>query len=369
MASFVDPLGSVPAPSPLEEKAAPPESQDRSRSPSPPPPPTPAKAVFSPTASSASFPDSPLHAETSPDAIVSPQPNVWRGVSSPLHSESWSSPATPPADPRPQLHIQSSTTVQRPTPQSPSSQPRTPSSFSPGPPRSPFTDIPPPSLRASKVYDEEAAGQIAVQRERDRQQGHTNGVNGNVKDKADLFVKVQVRGLERVRKELWVKVEASVRAFLPTDCSEMLKRHAQTNLSSYHTSHIKPLSRSYAEFVAFHSALASNHPEHVLPALPLGSTSAATDEEEERLLRNAFQRWFDRITRDPSLMVDDELKSFLESSFGVSSFDFTPKNSRAHTEIGSCSIPLRPVDGSSRRLVSPNYDLIARLDRPTTSTS
>jgi hypothetical protein len=196
MASFVDPLGSVKSPLPVGDEIAPSGSQATSRSSSPPPPPTPAKAVFSPVGSTASYPDSPLH---SASVNASPRTTeVWRSEQSPLHGDPWAS--SPP--------------VPRTQPQSPASarQPASPSPFSPGPPRSPFTDLPPPALRASKVYDEEAGRQITIQRERERQtlqkqqQAQTNGT----KTKGDPFVKVHVRGLERVRKELWVKIEASV---------------------------------------------------------------------------------------------------------------------------------------------------------------
>jgi len=47
-------------------------------------------------------------------------------------------------------------------------------------------------------------------------------------------------------------------------------------------------------------------------------TAAANAEEEERLLRAAFQKWVDRISRDRVLSRDDELRSFLEAHFGVS---------------------------------------------------
>jgi len=92
----------------------------------------------------------------------------------------------------------------------------------------------------------------------------------------------------------------------------------QTNLSTYHQSHIKPFSRSYGEFIALHLALASNHPQLIIPALPLTETAAANADEEERLLRTSFQKWVDRIAKDYTLSRDDEVRSFLEAHFGVS---------------------------------------------------
>lgn len=39
---------------------------------------------------------------------------------------------------------------------------------------------------------------------------------------------------------------------------------------------------------------------------------------DDRLVRIALQRWFTRICEDPVLLKDEELRSFIESDFGVS---------------------------------------------------
>jgi hypothetical protein len=39
---------------------------------------------------------------------------------------------------------------------------------------------------------------------------------------------------------------------------------------------------------------------------------------DDRLVRIALQRWFTRVCEDPVLLKDDELRSFVESDFGVS---------------------------------------------------
>lgn len=65
--------------------------------------------------------------------------------------------------------------------------------------------------------------------------------------------------------------------------------------------------------------LASNVPFiAIVPALPLPQTSAATDEEDDRLVKISLQRWLLRICEDPVLQRDEELRSFIESDFGVS---------------------------------------------------
>jgi hypothetical protein len=94
--------------------------------------------------------------------------------------------------------------------------------------------------------------------------------------------------------------------------------YKQTNIPTYHRQNSPIFSRTYAEFAALHAALSANHPETILPALPLAQTSATSEEEEDRFLRVVFGRFVDRICRDKSVVIDDELRSFVEADFGVS---------------------------------------------------
>lgn len=119
--------------------------------------------------------------------------------------------------------------------------------------------------------------------------------------RAPPFVRVRVVGIDRAKKELGVKMDA------------------QTNIPTYHRQHASAFSRTYAEFSALHGALSANHPETILPALPLPQTSATSEDEEDRFLKGIFQRFIDRITRDRALVLDDELRSFVEADFGVGS--------------------------------------------------
>jgi len=105
--------------------------------------------------------------------------------------------------------------------------------------------------------------------------------------------------MDRTKKDMWIKLEAT------------------TNLSTFHSASIKPFSRSFAEFVALHTALAANHPQVIVPALPIPATSAAMEDEEDRLLKIAFQKWVDRVCKTTDLARDEELRSFLEANFGV----------------------------------------------------
>lgn len=102
------------------------------------------------------------------------------------------------------------------------------------------------------------------------------------------------------------------------------------------------MSRSYSEFQKLADALGATCPQSVIPALPLPDTSAATHDEDDRLVKLAFQMWFARVTADAAVVRDDELRSFVESDFGYnpsskakrrmpSAFYF-PKGSRAADE-------------------------------------
>ena len=42
---------------------------------------------------------------------------------------------------------------------------------------------------------------------------------------------------------------------------------------------------------------------------------------DDRLVRIALQRWFTRVCEDPILQQDNEMRSFIESDFGVRPFD------------------------------------------------
>ena len=112
-------------------------------------------------------------------------------------------------------------------------------------------------------------------------------------------VRVRVLGVERDKASVWLKMDA------------------QATISTYQSSTIRPFSRSVADFGLLHAALAASRPHTIVPAVPPVQTSAATDEEEDRLVRASFQRWIDRVTRNPELVLDDELRIFIESHFGV----------------------------------------------------
>lgn len=115
-------------------------------------------------------------------------------------------------------------------------------------------------------------------------------------------LRVRVLSIERDKREVWVKLSAASRS----------------------------VSRSLSEFAALFDALATRNAHVIVPALPSAQTSAATDEEEDRLVRAAFQRWFNRVTRNDQLASDDELRMFLESHFG-----YTPQATHRRAKAAS----------------------------------
>ncbi|BGP37539.1 Vacuolar protein sorting-associated protein 17 [Rhodotorula kratochvilovae] len=112
------------------------------------------------------------------------------------------------------------------------------------------------------------------------------------------FIRVRILGLERNRRDLYVKF------------------NVETNLPNFQHSTYRAISRSYTEFTALVSALSVTCPQSIVPALPISQTSAASDEEDDRLIKAAFQKWVIRLTSDPAIIRDDETRSFIESDFG-----------------------------------------------------
>ncbi|KAK4056194.1 Vacuolar protein sorting-associated protein 17 [Microbotryomycetes sp. JL221] len=119
------------------------------------------------------------------------------------------------------------------------------------------------------------------------------------------YLKIRIVGLEKNRRDVHIKF------------------NADTNLPSYRQSTYRSVSRSYTEFARFVEAISVTCPQSIIPALPLSQTSAATDDEDDRLVKLAFQKWFARVASDLALARDEETRSFVESDFG-----YTPHNKR-----------------------------------------
>ncbi|KDQ64371.1 hypothetical protein JAAARDRAFT_144999 [Jaapia argillacea MUCL 33604] len=122
--------------------------------------------------------------------------------------------------------------------------------------------------------------------------------NGAKFEKAEPYLRVRISGLDRNRRDILVKFDA------------------QTNLANFVGTTYRNVSRSYLEFQQLHESLLVSCPQTIIPALPLPQTSAPTDEEDDRLVKIMIQRWLTRICEDPIIMMDEELRSFIESDFG-----------------------------------------------------
>ncbi|KAL1407271.1 Vacuolar protein sorting-associated protein 17 [Vanrija albida] len=117
-------------------------------------------------------------------------------------------------------------------------------------------------------------------------------------DRPAPYLRVRIGGLDRNRKDLLIRYDAS------------------TNLANFRTTLYRNMQRSYVEFQRFAEQAQLCCPQTIIPALPPPHTSAATEEEDDRLVRIALQKWFSRICDDPVLQKEDELRSFIESDFG-----------------------------------------------------
>lgn len=89
-------------------------------------------------------------------------------------------------------------------------------------------------------------------------------------------------------------------------------------MPTYRSKTYRAVSRPFSAFEALHLALSVSNPQTIIPALPLAQSSAATEEEDDRIVKLEFQRWFDRVCNDPAVKHDEELRGFIEGEFGVS---------------------------------------------------
>ncbi|GAA6024755.1 hypothetical protein JCM11491_004803 [Sporobolomyces phaffii] len=134
--------------------------------------------------------------------------------------------------------------------------------------------------------------------------GHRPGPAGDEQPAAarqvapEGFVRIRILGIDRNRRDMYVKF------------------NAESNLPTFRNSTYRAISRSYTEFTAYVSALSVTCPQSIIPALPLPQTSAATDEEDDRILKQQYQKWVVRLMQDQAIVRDEETRSFVESDFG-----------------------------------------------------
>lgn len=159
----------------------------------------------------------------------------------------------------------------------------------------------------------------------------TKPSNGQTLEKPEPYLRVRITSLDRNRRDILVRfdAQASLRRSNADHCSP----GTQTNLTNFTGTTYRNISRSYAEFQRFYEQIVYSNPQTIIPALPLPQTAAPTDEEgaqyhtgyyahthvslDDRLVRVMLQRWFTRVCEDPILLNDEEVRSFIESDFGV----------------------------------------------------
>ncbi|TYJ57427.1 hypothetical protein B9479_001743 [Cryptococcus floricola] len=166
-------------------------------------------------------------------------------------------------------------------------------------------------LREPKIFGAPGMGLVSPPPDAQFDHAKTDGA----KEPPRPYLRVRIGTLERNRKDLLVRFDAS------------------TNLQNYRLPLYKNMQRSYVEFQKFAEQVQLLCPQTIIPALPLPSTSAMTDEEDDRLVRIALQRWFSRVCEDPVLMKEHELRSFIEAEFSYN--PITPQSAR---RVGSSTV-------------------------------
>ncbi|GAA5914129.1 retromer subunit VPS17 [Sporobolomyces salmoneus] len=122
------------------------------------------------------------------------------------------------------------------------------------------------------------------------------------------FVRIRILGIDRNRRDMYIKF------------------NAESNLPTFRNATYRAISRSYTEFTGYVSALSVTCPQSIIPALPLPQTSAATDEEDDRILKQQYQKWVVRLMQDQAVVRDEETRNFVESDFG-----YTPHHKKKST--------------------------------------
>ncbi|CAG8736349.1 2304_t:CDS:2, partial [Acaulospora colombiana] len=117
--------------------------------------------------------------------------------------------------------------------------------------------------REPQVYGQPDTGLISPR--------EAKSANGEHFEKPEPYLRVRITALDRNRRDILIRFDAQ------------------------------------AKFQRFYEQIVFSNPQTIIPALPLAQTSAPSDEE---------------VCEDPILLSDEEVRSFIESDFGVSSFRY-----------------------------------------------
>ncbi|KZP00228.1 hypothetical protein CALVIDRAFT_533871 [Calocera viscosa TUFC12733] len=179
--------------------------------------------------------------------------------------------------------------------------------------------------KTPQIYGQPEPGLITPQ---------NSAVNGARLERSDKYLRVRITALDRNRKDILIRLDA------------------QTNLPNFSGQTYRNISRSYAEFQRFAETIIISCPQTIVPALPLAQTSAPSDEEDDRLVKHALQKWITRISEDPVILQDEELRSFVESDFG-----YQPNVRIKKKSTGGLSILRRNVPDEDKDLANARLDL------------
>ena len=111
------------------------------------------------------------------------------------------------------------------------------------------------------------------------------------------FLKIRVTGIMKNRRDYFIEFDVS------------------TNLKQLECPSFKNVQRTYEELIKLSEQLALANPQTIVPALPPNQTNAQTEEEDDRRVKVAFQKWFDRISDDDDLKRDLDLQAFIMNKF------------------------------------------------------
>ncbi|EJU06605.1 hypothetical protein DACRYDRAFT_74130 [Dacryopinax primogenitus] len=201
-----------------------------------------------------------------------------------------------------------------------SPSPEAPRRSAPLPPAPLITD------KIPQIYGQPEPGLITPQ---------NSAVNGERLERPDQYLRVRITALDRNKKDILIRLDA------------------QTNLPNFSGQTYRNISRSYGEFQRFAETIIISCPQTIVPALPLAQTSAPSDEEDDRLVKHAIQKWITRICENPVILQDEELRSFIESDFGYQPNVRIKKKSTG----GALSILRRNVPDDDKDLANARLDL------------
>ncbi|TIA90460.1 hypothetical protein E3P92_02521 [Wallemia ichthyophaga] len=121
------------------------------------------------------------------------------------------------------------------------------------------------------------------------------------------FLKIRVTGITKNRRDYLVEFDASTN--IP-DYDTGGGTATSRNSSVY-----RGVQRTYDEVTRLSEQLTQAHPSTIIPALPANSSNAQSEEEDDRRVRLALQRWFDRVSGDVALHNDSDMRAFIMNKF------------------------------------------------------